>query len=697
MCIDNNRGYIPFAAIAVFIILMTLSCRSPLTQEPAGQDPSLVTQGTVTLSIPCVSPVLQALHAEVLAKTSASRAYAFADRMTIVVHSGGTEIDSLDISVATSGSNLVAAMLLDPGTYTATVEIYNHQNSIDNPVVRGVKEFTVTANTTTPVSVGCIPIDPVPLGGVYQTPTLEPGLRNNNSNFYYSFGSEVWYSFTAEETEARLKHLSVDSGNFIVALYDSTGRNKGSAINLYYESSAITFSDLTIGETYYLLCTSYDRSTDGNSTFNDNGIYQIKLQYNMYESITPSVSEGAFMALAATTDNLSFVLADTSALTLSLVLRSGVSASWNGTPIEDASVTIAGAGTITFSDGTETQAVSVSLTSATTMPLDEAWTDVSASSSTSMYSAVPVSSGIPILVEWNSTNDGDGSYSGYCYLSAYDMGTGTSYFTSGSYGYGSNARMITPAADGYLLLKVISYYSSLQTIGLRVYEKVNRSPAVTSGSTFSLVQTMSSSTSSQYIFYSDPDGDSIGASISCTEAPPEVDMASVISSSNLYDSYGYVYVQRNLPAGEYTLTLVLNDGQDFDGLDGVNAPSRVEIPITMTITNMVPVLSLSADYSLYAIGTTVSLSFSVPLDPDLDSDSLAFSIKSAPEGATVTISDGAFTVESSSITGTATFTPDVAGKWIIAVTGTEASEPVSGTVTFAVYSATQGGVEFNVQ
>ena len=279
------------------------------------------------------------------------------------------------------------------------------------------------------------------------------------------------------------------------------------------------------------------------------------------------------------------------------------------------------------------------------------------------------------------------------------METGTSYYTDDYSGYGSNAREITPATDGYLLLKVSSFDSSLQVIGLRVYERGNNSPIMTSGSSFSTQQTISSSTSTHYIYYSDPDGDSISASISCTEAPPDVDMASVISYYDFYSSYGYweVYVQRNLPAGEYTLTLVLNDGQDFDGLDGVNAPSRVEIPITMTITNMVPVLSLSADYSLYAIGTTVSLSFSVALDPDLDSDSLAFSIKSAPEGATVTISDGAFKVESSSITGTATFTPDVAGEWIIAVTGMEASEPVSGTVTFAVYSATQGGVEFNVQ
>jgi hypothetical protein len=107
-------------------------------------------------------------------------------------------------------------------------------------------------------------------------------------------------------------------------------------------------------------------------------------------------------------------------------------------------------------------------------------------------------------------------------------------------------------------------------------------------------------------------------------------------------------------------------------------------------------MALSADETVCAIGATVSLNFSVSQDPDLDSDSLAFSVQSAPAGAAATINDAAFTVGSSTITATATITPDLVGEWVIAVTGTEASGTLSKTVTILVHDGTQGGVEFDV-
>jgi hypothetical protein len=168
----------------------TTSASSTDTTSPLGK-------GTVTIARPHLASWanLAMLSLRRHQGKGASRAFLEADSINYSITQGASQTWSTTDSPKTNTINGATSAdsvstFLSPGSYTVTVSVYNSYNTAQfssNPSVIGSKNFTVTANETTNLTVNC---EPYSATNCFQS---TPYAYTYYSDTSWAGGTETWY------------------------------------------------------------------------------------------------------------------------------------------------------------------------------------------------------------------------------------------------------------------------------------------------------------------------------------------------------------------------------------------------------------------------------------------------------------------------------------------------------------------------
>ena len=226
--------------------------------------------------------------------------------------------------------------------------------------------------------------------------------------------------------------------------------------------------------------------------------------------------------------------------------------------------------------------------------------------------------------------------------------------------------------DGSLSSAASTVTITASTTNIAPIANAGNSQSVVTGSTVHLDGTNSN----------DANGDSLTYLWTLTSKP--TNSTATLSSTNA-TSPSFI-ADKN---GNYVISLIVNDGS-------LNSKSST-VTITAATTNLAPIANAGGGLNVY-IGTTVTLNGTGSYDPNGDSLVYSWAFLSKPSGSSIQLSGVN--------TASPTFTPDVAGSYVIAlavgdgslvsqiatVTITASSLPVISTITLYLYGGANNSI-----
>ena len=231
-----------------------LGMTETMTGEPA--------TGTVSLALPTISATLLTAIEKLETGTAdrgltSSRAFLFLSRIDIGLYdAGGSLIDSQTVTVIPDDPGETYVSLIIPtGTgYTLSIDAYNTENSLTEPVVSGESAaFDIIAGEVTLITIICVPTAPIILTETVDSGEIDlvPTIIGDSS---LSIGEEAWFSFTPSTSLTELNLIQTENTSIsqYLFIYDqiegflTTG-------GLDSMSNSLIFPTLP-GQTYYIGC-----------------------------------------------------------------------------------------------------------------------------------------------------------------------------------------------------------------------------------------------------------------------------------------------------------------------------------------------------------------------------------------------------------------------------------------------------------
>lgn len=161
----------------------------------------------------------------------------------------------------------------------------------------------------------------------------------------------------------------------------------------------------------------------------------------------------------------------------------------------------------------------------------------------------------------------------------------------------------------------------------------------------------------------DSDGDSLSYSWSISSSPSS-------SSASLSNSSSVSPTLVPDVAGDYTISLVVNDGTEDSSADSMT--------LSVEAANSAPVANAGSDQTV-TTGATVSLSGSGSSDADGDTLTYSWSLTTQPSGSSATLNN--------STSVSASFTPDVTGTYVATLSVSDGAATDSDTVSITAQAA----------
>lgn len=188
--------------LALFLIIAIFSCNNNQLNNTSDNSISTSNTGSVKMKIPSLLSNLGIKNT----KTEDSRALMQADYMEITVLKDDKPFETFkEYNLFSREMDFSAQIKLSPGEYSLLINIYNINNSIDEPVSKAESDiFTVIKDETTYVNLTAIPVNPIVLQNnivVSYNNTDKKHFKlysdySNDSDITVS-GEETWFSFTA--------------------------------------------------------------------------------------------------------------------------------------------------------------------------------------------------------------------------------------------------------------------------------------------------------------------------------------------------------------------------------------------------------------------------------------------------------------------------------------------------------------------
>lgn len=687
-------------SLAVSLVLAVVGLTACTNSLSGAQEKNIGDTG-VCITIPKMSPFIE----EMIANLSEDRG---SDAERVFIAADSVKVSLLNVTdavVATAtSSDDVVSLNAAPGDYTVRVEVYNEENSSTIPVVAGEEAVTIVEGEVARVTVNCRPYNAATLDYRPQTVHLTPSEWEEYDNSYV-YGQENWFSFTATSDTTWLRMIPADASKpgYVVTIYDDDSNiiQSYSPMYLRCQTEYLLF-DTIVGESYHVGCIAVDSYYQGSKT-NAAGDFSIALHRPLFSGavcetddvwLIPSLEEGLYLVYKEGLEEAE--------LTVSYA-EEGCTVSVNGVPASGYVLTIDlsnAANTIEIStviDGfTYTEAWVLKTCAATVLNPSIGYTDIPVpiGGRDKAWVYVPVTAGTEYTVDEKLSD------AFFATATLYDNGSEVDSMDMASWVFWKTSMSCTPTSSALLVSLDQMWWQNQFVVPLRVRPSdVNDSPyleGVSGTLTVSYAQSTSSSVEEEYFAIIDEDGDTVTATAECTSAPLGVDVDDVDfdvspSGSNLTLSFN-----RYAPAGEYTFTLTLNDGQGCNGENGVDGSSTVEIPITVTVEDRMPVAVLTSDVDGVAVGTLITMEGMISDDPDIQAASVEFSFTESPPDSQSKLSTPISTTNNGSIEWSSSFTPDVGGYYTVQMAYTHGSEDFTVIKRISVMGSGQGGINVSI-
>lgn len=699
----------------VFLLLFGMAaCSNELAQSPVATDSAT----GVKVSIPLFSPFFN----EVLGDTIASRGPS-TNRMYIGVSSVRVTlfdqvntqvlVENLDITIASANAvssdgkpiystSDICTLNALPGDYTVRVEVFNAKNSLLVPVVQGEKAITITDGTIESALVTCFPVNPEPLAYEHVVVDLEPTVWEQSIN-QIDVGQEKWFSFTATAIYQCFRIIPEDPGitGHIITVYDSHNNLVDSYSPMNTDNQSEYFMvNTTPGDTYYVGCITVDRSYDFLHEEHA-GSFSIALHQPLLSEIISATTDT--MIFGGPADGVSLVAKEglTSADISIIYVEAGCVATLDGVPVNGTTASINLANEVSILDidceingvtHTERWYIKTEIAKALahSEEYEEIHLDENRHERTWLY--LQTNPGVEYQVFENSTT--------YNVQTRFYDSTGE-YLPSTTRWFG-DYRIYTYTADvePLFISSNLRWYETEVYSLFRIRESLkNSSPMIDDAYSIVSLSVMQSRESDietvQFEVY-DPDGDTLSVSASCTQTPPNVSSDQVSFSARVSGSYLNLEMDRFAPAGDYSFLVELDDSQGFDGTDGTNEASVIQIPVNVTVQDISCLARMDVSAFSIATGSTVSIEVTLTADPDLDPDSIELTLPGIPGGSTAVLSEPVASVMLGNITATAEFTPDIIGTYFVQFQYTCNGETRTILKQISAYDDTQGGINVTI-
>lgn len=278
--------------LLLLITLLIFSCgveyRSNIDEE-----------GSLNFTIPSISPIIEQ---QFEVKDGSDRAFVASSSVRVSLFNNLDELVLMNEYLSGEEVNIV----LTPGFYSIYLEVFNHSNSLDVPVVHGMSdEFEIVAGVVSNTHVMLTPVAPVVLEeSLSQSITVEEFSHCDISYGYiYSLESEYWFSLTATSS-ATIVQSSINTDEIrssLLMVYNSAGQYISSssptsdvifetlagetyyvaAIPFYYYNNDYSYypSDVSLSWSQYDI-TDYDNSYDTATVIDPDGILQSSTLYS---------------------------------------------------------------------------------------------------------------------------------------------------------------------------------------------------------------------------------------------------------------------------------------------------------------------------------------------------------------------------------------------------------------------------------
>lgn len=279
---------------SIKIIIVTLILASCSLSQPVKLVEKNSSEGNVKVAIHRINPTV----AEKTVNNN-TRAYYAVDKLVLRVFDSSNVLFET-YTYDTRFGNIEASLVLPVGNYTIEGDVYNNKNSISLPVVSGVSSvFTVVEGVMSNVNITMKPNNPevISLGDVKSVSGFEYTGFNIDGNFYTGYGTEHWYSITADSaiTELSIINNSITYSNkyltpFECSVYDMNGNYVFSR----EKSDGKIIIETNPGETYYLLIAPMKYEASNVFYYSNNIEFSVKNyeDTNVSEATAEVVSQG---------------------------------------------------------------------------------------------------------------------------------------------------------------------------------------------------------------------------------------------------------------------------------------------------------------------------------------------------------------------------------------------------------------------
>lgn len=692
-------GYVA-RSLAVALVLAAAGLTA-CTNSLSGTQEGTIGATGVRITIPKMSPFIEEMMSNLSEDrgSDAERVFIAADSVKVSL------LDASDTVVATANSNdYIVSLNAAPGDYTVRVEVFNEENSTTVPVVAGEEAVTIIEGEVTRVTVNCRPYIGATLNYTPQTVSLTPSEWEEYDNSYV-YGQEKWFSFTATSDTTWLRMIPADSSKpgYVVTVYDDDSNIVESYSPIYLRcQTEYMILPTASGETYHVGCIAVDAYYKGDHTV-PAGDFSIALHRPLFSGavcetddvwLIPSLEEGLYLVYkeGLTTAELAVSYAE-----------ADCTASVNGEPVSGSVLTIDLSNTTntieisTIIDGfAYTESWVLKTRSARVLNPSIEFTNISVpvGARDKSWVYIPVTPGIEYTV------DDQLSDAFFAKAALYDDGEQVDSLQMVSWSW-DTSMSATATGNALLISLVQNWWQNQFDVPLRVRpSNANNSPylqGVSGPLAVTYLQTLMSNIENEYLYISDDDGDTVTASAECTSTPSGVAVEDIdfgVSGSGYNVQLSF---DTHAPAGEYRFTLTLDDGQGYDGTDGLNDPSVVEIPVVVTLAGIEPRAILDSEDDGVSIDTLVTIKGGITNDPDIQAGSIEFELIEKPLESALVLSTLLSSENFGVITEwTVSFTPDRGGYYTIQMSYKHDGDVYTVSKRISIVDSEQGGINVTI-
>lgn len=445
--------------LTIFLtLLLVLGCNNSVDSQRDYTEQEVNNEsGSIAISIPTISD----LFYESMIKSGSSednRAFNFVDVVSYVIYSEGEVFKTGNFFSGDYTDTFTSIIEITPGTYTMSVDIYNLDNSSQEPTASGTSEsFIIESGELTAVNIITKPNTYTTIDSSSTIKLTKSDFVTTNIFYDIDMGSEMWFKYTAlyDNTELHFDYI-LDSYRswFSFLIFDEDGLRVGS-LSTYTDKSFNLIG--SVGDVYYIGATynsnpmdNYDDITDvtissSQIVFEDNNnsfdtanslttdgskIYGIvEGTHSDYYSI--SLSAGLFYEISSTINYpLQVRLYNSNYIEYiqSYELVKALSLSHNAVTFycpEDDTFYLDISNYM--AEDSNMYDLVISEVEPETISLSDEWQNLEVDFRRSRYYILPVTPGTEYTISWDDEYDGSGTYTGDVSVSVLSI-SGSSYF-----------------------------------------------------------------------------------------------------------------------------------------------------------------------------------------------------------------------------------------------------------------------------